>query len=434
MADKNWNDKLRERMEEFTQTPPAGLWDAVNPAPAAPPRTPFWKRWAPLWWSFAAVTAAVAAVLVIRVPEGAHNVAPTAVSGLVANADAATDVPAEGLPEAESSVGETEPAASSSQVQKTPVSHSGAVESSNSGAQKAVSHLDTTGTAAPGAEEGTSASELPEEEETSEVQPAEVEPVSDDTSAPVEGSSNTKPSSDPRNPDRTTPVNPIVKSGQRPLLAATLLGAGGPQSASAHTDYGFKTLMSSSKSSAKPTVALLGRNKSTDVEEVFRVDYQFGLMASWSWSEQWGLESGVQYTRLTSYTTRTTGNMSQTTTDAVGYLGIPLHVVFTPWRSGSLSAYLSAGPAVEYGIHHSSSTADRINEVNVGSDRWSEVPGDWVFSASINAGLQYQPWRLGAFFIQPGVVGRLCTDATPDSYYTRHPVSFRLAAGYRFTF
>jgi hypothetical protein len=44
------------------------------------------------------------------------------------------------------------------------------------------------------------------------------------------------------------------------------------------------------------------------------------------------------------------------------------------------------------------------------------------------------PWKSGAFFVQPGVVYRYVGENSPESYYTSHPWSFRISAGYRIIF
>ena len=63
MAETKWNDRLRESMEDFSMTPPEGLWEAVE-ARVQRPRAGF-----PWWWALAGV-AAVAAAAVLILPFG----------------------------------------------------------------------------------------------------------------------------------------------------------------------------------------------------------------------------------------------------------------------------------------------------------------------------------------------------------------------------
>ena len=215
------------------------------------------------------------------------------------------------------------------------------------------------------------------------------------------------------------------------------MGGSNPAGTSSTTtsEYGLPSYPVSEVAGHGPRLmSALSRNKSTETNISQRMDYQAGLMLNVSFSEHWGLESGVMVTGLSSTSTSSTGSLTRVSAEHINYVGFPINVVYTPWRGRHLSAYLSAGPAAEYGISRHWTTTDTINSTVITSDPGSDRPGDWVFSASLNAGVQWHPWEYGAFFLQPGVVGRLVNDASPDSFYTTHPVSFRLAAGYRLTF
>ena len=63
MTDKNWNEKLRLRMAEYEQTPPEGLWEAVEAGLPQQKAAAF-----PWMWALAAVAAVVLAVVLLWRP------------------------------------------------------------------------------------------------------------------------------------------------------------------------------------------------------------------------------------------------------------------------------------------------------------------------------------------------------------------------------
>lgn len=221
----------------------------------------------------------------------------------------------------------------------------------------------------------------------------------------------------------------------RPLIAANIVGAGMPGSVTrtTSTNYGLRT-GNLKMASAPREATLLSRNRITETSILRRMDFQLGLMVSFDITRHWGLETGLMYTSLASVATSASGSIVSTTEDRLGYLGLPVHVIYTPVQLRLLSVYFSAGPELEYGISHSWRVSDMINTKVTASDNGYDLPGDWILSGSLNAGVQIHPTRHGAFFVQPGVVFRHVWDTTLESYYTDHPVSLRLSAGYRITF
>ncbi|MBO4476272.1 MAG: hypothetical protein J5737_06095 [Bacteroidales bacterium] len=50
MTDKNWKDSLRQRMSEYTENPPEGLWEAIEAAGAGRAAKPFHRpRFRSVW-------------------------------------------------------------------------------------------------------------------------------------------------------------------------------------------------------------------------------------------------------------------------------------------------------------------------------------------------------------------------------------------------
>ena len=476
MTDKNWNDNLRQRMSEYTENPPEGLWEALKAAGAVSAEEAaeagaeaagaaggglfarlFGRRTAPVWWSLAGVAAAVAAVLILRVPGGSDKVNPADAiivdnPGAVAQAD---------IPEAVS-------AQDPSRVQTAPVlppaddkstapgaNHPGfAPGSSNRGAvtpaSSGNSSSDVTSTDVPAGvssltDSAASSTDLSTAVSTSVISTEAQRSGEISSSTPTSDQDQNATVSIPDTADQAPfgsnqsgfdpeSVSRPVKR-DRPLIAATLVGAGMPGGTSVTNtiNYGLRT--GNLRMDVTPREAtMLSRNRVTETSITRRLDFQLGLMVSFDITRHWGIETGLLYTRLASTATSISGQITSTSEDRLNYLGLPVHVIYTPVQLRLLSIYFSAGPELEYGIARNWRVYDMIDSGITASDRGTDFLGDFILSGSLNAGIQIHPTRHGAFFLQPGVVFRHVWDTTLESYYTDHPVSFRLSAGYRITF
>ena len=449
MADKNWNDSLRERMSEFEQTPPEGLWEALESSGAVGAKAGaaagagllgklFGGSRAPLWWSLAGVAAVAAAVLLLRTPGTENPVVNASESTIAEVVEAQADTePAleETSPEVSDAAGlETAPEVVPAPAKPAPSYRKEAV----SGYAQAP---DASEIVPDASEQDQDAVLTVQEAPDADVAPA-------DNQAAEEESATKEESVEPatREPSGNTVVKPAPVPGSavvplsrnikrsRPLLAASFVGAGMPGSTATSSETVYGLTSPPRQSNGGRAMVMASRNKETEVVTSHRIDYQMGLMFNFNFSDHWGVESGLEFTHLGSAKTSTTGSLTTSKEESFDYLGVPLRVVYTPLRKGVLSGYLSAGPEVEYGISHIWSTFESLgqnaSDPTVGRDR----PGDWIFSGSLNAGLQVSPWRSGAFFVQPGVVYRLPNEKSPESYYTDHPFSFRISAGYRVLF
>lgn len=527
MTDKNWNDNLRQRMSEYTENPPEGLWEALKAAGAVGAEEAagagaeaagadavgrrgvmaagaaggglfarlFGRRTAPVWWSLAGVAAAVAAVLILRVPGGSVKVNP-ADAIIVDNpgAVAQTEIP-EAVSAQDHSRVQTAPvssgtsssdvANSASRVQTTPVlppadgksptpgaNHPGfapggsnreAVTPVSSGKSSSdVGSTDVPAGASPLNDSVAKSSSDVSAATTSDVSsaatsssdvPAAASTSVISTEAQRSGEISSSSSDQDQNatvsiPDTTEQApfgsnqsgfdpeavsRPVKRD--RPLIAATIVGSGIPGGSSVTNtiNYGLRT--GNLRMGVTPREAtMLSRNRVTETSITRRLDFQLGLMVSFDITRHWGIETGLLYTRLASTATSISGQITSTSEDKLNYLGLPVHVIYTPVQLRLLSIYFSAGPELEYGIARNWRVYDMIDAGITASDRGSDFLGDFILSGSLNAGIQIHPTRHGAFFLQPGVVFRHVWDTTLESYYTDHPVSFRLSAGYRITF
>jgi len=444
MANKNWNDKLRERMSEFEQTPPEGLWEAIETAGAGKAGAAagagllsrlFGGR-APLWWSLAGVAAAAAvALLVIRPssspvstqdPAALVAETKTETEELPSGSEAQQALEAEASPVAEITQAEPSQASEPAPVSKPSVRQSRPTKTLVEEQQVEDQPL----------QEEVQPEQVAVKPEQTEAQAEPQQPAQQSVEASDEQESQA-PAIGPGTPTtpapryNTVPLTRKVKK-DRPLVAVNLVGGGMPGHSSITniTSYGIRSFTGP----MARTISAISRNRVTETEILRKMDLQTAIMVSLDLTKHIGIETGLQYTRLSSSTVSITGSVSSTTDDVLSYIGLPVHLIYTPLQGRFLSAYLSAGPELEYGLTRNWTVSEVINASRSFIDNGVEGLGDFVISASVNAGLQVHPFRTGAFFVQPGVVFRHVDENAFESYYTDHPVSFRLAAGYRITF
>ena len=477
MAEKNWTDKLRQKMSEYTETPPGGLWEGIESAAGLGGKAAAGGFWAwltsrpALWpvWATAGVAAAAAALLLLRTPATEPaSPGPDLPSTVIAQTETEEDTTVLDVDSIEPEASSTDSSTSVMPGEPAPAVLSGQPASTVMPGQPASTVMPgkPASTVMPGltghpstaiSSDPTAISNDPSaissdssvissgggaRVEKSPDQPGSesAETIPTEQAQPDSGSNQPKtiPEWTPNTPGSTAVPISRLRKRSKPLFAASLVGSNAPGGGTTITSngYGFATPTGNyaSASAANPKMAMLGRNKSVQTDVSHRQDYQFGILLGYSFNDRWGVESGVTLTGLSSGTKETNGTFTRVKKESFTYIGVPLRVVFYPFRYNSLSLYTSAGPAVEYGLRSSWESYDIMGDQELNPKSDSARPGDWVFSASLNAGVQWQPWNYGAFFIQPGVVGRLVSENSPESFYTTHPVSFQLAAGYKFTF
>lgn len=422
MARNQWNDKLRQKMEAYTQQPPDGLWEAVEAG------LPQQKAVFPSWvWAFAGVAAALFAVMLIW-PKGSGK------ATLDGEAVAVVAQDSESLPEAVSVsaelAGDLSPAP---EAAAESAAESATEETSESAAESAVE---------PAAEAAVSADDAADarDDKAATVQVGETQEerttAGEDEGAAAGKADEAEPGDSERYGAGVLIPLERTKSAFRPNLTASLLAGGIPGNASGSYDsYGLSEGVRAGVMSLKKSpVGLLSRNKATRTEVSHSVALRVGVLAQLSFSEHWGVESGLQLSSLESATKSVTGNMTAATEKTMSYLGVPLHVVYTPFRFGSFSLYASAGPMFEYGFRSASADESYIGSERVSYSTTTRRENDSIWSLGANLGAQWNVGGMGGLFIQPGVSYHFAGKDNQESFYTAHPLSFALSAGFRFMF
>ncbi len=424
-------------MADYSQTPPEGLWEAIDGKIRKPAAPVF-----PWWWALAGAAAAVAAVLLLW--PGSLEPGSPRLAEVAAVADSL-------------GVG-AEDALSDSLGAAVPVDKLAPVEHVAPSAAKTLTAARQN--AAP--EAAWKREAVPVEAEVAPVETEDV-PVETEKAPVVTEKAPERPlvaeaKDYSGNPAQKEPAQkePALKQGpetperhypaDQPRLAqvskartasVSFVGAGVPggPASSTFTEYAMSAASRADGSrAASPMAALLSRNRTTTTIANHKMTFRAGFMVNVPLSRHFSVESGLLYTILSADITSVSGGIEALNKQRIHYLGIPLHAVYTPLSTRHFSCYISAGPMVEFSFRTDWKTAGSIDGVGTGSASGRLGKNDWLWSLEANAGVQWHPYSKGAFFLQPGISWHFPKEGAQESFYTVHPLAFTLSAGYRIFF
>ena len=154
-----------------------------------------------------------------------------------------------------------------------------------------------------------------------------------------------------------------------------------------------------------------------NVEPDFSLPLSAKLSVRKNLSRRWAVESGVNYTFLSSKYQWNRNTVKQ----RMHYLGIPLNAVYYAVAAPQWNIYVSAGGTVEKCLHASLSGNERSAKIDVKNLQWS-------VNASIGA--TYKIARNVGLFMEPQI-GYFFDNDQPESIRTAWPVAIGFGAGLR---
>lgn len=155
-----------------------------------------------------------------------------------------------------------------------------------------------------------------------------------------------------------------------------------------------------------------------------------GATVAWHFHENWALETGLNYTLLTS-DIRSGSKSYVEETQKLHYIGIPVKLHRSIWKNSWLSLYASAGGAVEKCV------SGRLETVTVtnGGNRTSECtsldvdPLQWSLTAAAGAQVNFTS-RFGVY-VEPGIAYYFDDHSGVETIRKEHPLNFNLQLGLR---
>ena len=160
-----------------------------------------------------------------------------------------------------------------------------------------------------------------------------------------------------------------------------------------------------------------------------RQPIRFGLTLCYRLSDQWSIESGLSYTRLSSdYTYLLAGTPYAQGEQQLSYIGIPLKVNYQLWNSRHVGLYVTAGGMMEKMVKGS------LQMTENGKEQKTDVSIKALqFSVNGAVGMEYRLTNLMSIYAEPGVGYYFDNSSDVPTYYQEKPFSFNLNVGLRFS-
>lgn len=160
-----------------------------------------------------------------------------------------------------------------------------------------------------------------------------------------------------------------------------------------------------------------------------------GLILNFPLYRALGIETGLTYTYLNSSFKATSGDTETEDTQTLRYVGIPLNLTVRVFDSRYFSAYASAGGLAERCVSGKVVSATYENGVktkDLGSSKLKIDNLQW--SANIAAGLQFNVTKNIGLYAEPGLSYHFDDGSGVKTIYKEHPLDFSISFGLRFSF
>lgn len=157
--------------------------------------------------------------------------------------------------------------------------------------------------------------------------------------------------------------------------------------------------------------------------------FTISAAAQYRFNNHLGIESGLNYTLLSSQFITGESNAGIVENQKIHYLGIPLKVSYNWLSSKHWDIYSSTGLLFEFPVNATLSTDYRLKKSLYFKTESFKAPCQW--SMSIGAGVQYNIGSHFGIFAEPNVQYFIPNGSNIETYRTEHPFSITLPIGIR---
>lgn len=439
MRQEDWTTRLRDRLEHFEEVAPEGLWEDIERVlPAAPKqkkvRFAGLRRWA--------VAAAVAGALVVATSYLFMNQPENQMEK--PSAKVVSRQPSVSQSVASSS----EPTAPSSALtaDKTPLLvaplRNQSVKNLLSTAQQLVEKV-ADGFSTEASDLVAAAKHLAQGTDQSAANPletaqntAEKRTDSDASKTLPHGDTNDRRSMSPishTDSYRYTVSRRNTGSGQ--LTASLFLQNGfveGQKANNVRMSEAMIDYYSLSADESLVTASLPQRAQAN--ETVYLTDYKehaahhkpvsVGINVSYHLTDRLWIETGANYTRLTSDFTQQMRTNTLQTTQRLTYIGVPLRAGYEVWKKKPLRVYGIVGGEADINVKAERESSDEQRSMNRDRVQWS---------VSAAAGVQVDIVPKLGLFIEPGVRYYIDNGSNVENIFKDKPLNIDLQVGVRYT-
>ena len=191
---------------------------------------------------------------------------------------------------------------------------------------------------------------------------------------------------------------------------------------------GGRQLMASSNWLYDNQIEIRILNAKTTAQEEMRTRHKqpikLGTSVRYHLNDRWSLQSGLTYSYHSSDITKGT----ETNTQNLHFIGIPLTVAYHVWGVGHFNCYLSAGGEAEKMVKGTLTTPNDKNpktRLHSNELRWS---------ATSSVGIEYSLANHFSIYAEPGVSYHFKNSSNIQTIYDEQPFNFSFNIGVRISF
>ena len=209
---------------------------------------------------------------------------------------------------------------------------------------------------------------------------------------------------------------------------------------SSSTQSGYGALYSSSitgmqlgtASTGYSTVLVQNSFSEVNTDRHYYQPVSVALTVSYEASSRLSLRSGLNYSALVSSLSSGSEQALYSTTQVLHYLGLPLDLNYTLFRSGKISCYAGVGAMVQKAVAGSSATSFYKNSSLVEKTVQSVVEKQLQWSAGAFAGLSYELGGKAALQLECGTSYHFDNGSFVESIYKTKPLGLNVSLGVNF--
>lgn len=214
-----------------------------------------------------------------------------------------------------------------------------------------------------------------------------------------------------------------------------------PSSIDNWTDYAIYLANNPDAASAKTRSVImhiaLNNASRPDEDKILRTSHHqmpvtWSLALKYRLNSLFGLESGLNYSRMTSNFEMGADGNAIHEKQTIHYLGIPMKGIYNMYGGKQWGIYGSFGLTTEIPVHSTIYSDFYLNGKYETSDK-TTIHAPWQFSTTFGLGLQYHLTPNVGLFAEPSLQYYIPMDTEFETYRTEHPFTLSLPLGIRFT-
>ena len=163
-----------------------------------------------------------------------------------------------------------------------------------------------------------------------------------------------------------------------------------------------------------------------------RMPVTWSLALKYKLDNRWGIETGINYSRLTSDFEMGADGNTINQRQVIHYVSIPVKGIYNFYNGKSWNLYGGAGLTTEIPVYSPLYSNYFVRGSHEASDK-TTIHAPWQFSTTFGLGLQYHLTPSIGIFAEPGLQYFIPTGSSIETYRTEHPFMFSLPLGIRLT-